>query len=92
MTVDLDKVPVSSDVKRADTVLFSESNSRFVVEVRAGKEDLFEKILEDGDAVFARIGTVDAGKKFVALGLDGKKAVDCSIDDLKKVWQKPLDW
>jgi len=88
----LDKVPVSSDVKRADTVLFSESNSRFVVEVRAGKEDLFEKILEDGDAVFARIGTVDAGKEFVALGLDGKKAVDCSIDDLKKVWQKPLDW
>ena len=92
MKVDLKKVPVSNDVKRNDTLLFSESNSRFVVEARKGKEKDFEKILRDEDAVFAKIGSVEKGKVFVVTGLNGKKVVQSSIEDLKKAWQKPLDW
>ncbi len=92
MQIDLAKLPRSPEVARNDEALFSESNSRFVVEVRKGKEKDFEKILSSGFAVFARVGEVSKSEKFVVKGLQGKIVVDASINELKQAWKKPLDW
>jgi len=86
--IDLKKVPTS--LKRNDKILFSESNSRFLVEVKKGKEKEFEKIMEGN--VFAKIGEVTADKKLVISGLKGKPVVEENFNELKKVWKSTFDW
>ena len=92
MKIDLKKVPASKDAGRNNAVLFSESNSRFVVEVKKGCDNKFEFLLARNGIVFGKIGQVSAGKEFVVAGLDGKTAIRAGVDDLKKAWKKPLDW
>ena len=75
---------------RDDFVLFSESNSRFIVEVEKKKQKAFEKILKG--IPFGLAGCVSANKEFKAYGLDGKICVQAKIGQLKEAWQKPLRW
>jgi phosphoribosylformylglycinamidine synthase len=84
--IDLKKVP--TDLKRNDKILFSESNSRFLVEVKKEKE--FEKIMKGN--VFAKIGEVTADKKFIVIGLNKKSVVEEDVNELKKVWKDTFDW
>jgi phosphoribosylformylglycinamidine synthase len=84
--IDLKKVP--TDLKRNDKILFSESNSRFLVEVKKGKE--FEKIMKGN--VFAKIGEVTAGKKLIVIGLNKKHIVEEDVNKLKKVWKSTFNW
>ncbi len=75
---------------RNDFVLFSESNSRFVVEVEKRKQKAFEKMHKG--IPFGLIGSVNADKEFKVYGLDGKIWVKAKVDALKEAWQKPLRW
>jgi phosphoribosylformylglycinamidine synthase len=86
----LDKVPVKGKVTRNDFVLFSESHSRFVVEVAPEKQKAFEKAM--GGLPFAMIGRVEATPEFIVYGLDQKVCVNADIADLKEAWQQPLRW
>lgn len=81
-----------SPVKRNDFVLFSESNSRFIVEVSKQNQDEFEKILKAKDTAFGLIGCVSKNKQFVVHGLDNKICVEANIEDLKQAWKEPLKW
>jgi phosphoribosylformylglycinamidine synthase len=83
-------IPVSSKIDRDDFVLFSESNSRFIAEVTPENKAKFEKIMQG--TVFAAIGTVNGTDKLNVSGLNGKKILSESINDLKEAWQKPLRW
>ena len=76
--------------KRNDFILFSESNSRFVVEVEKDKQKDFERAMKG--VSFALIGCVSAGSDFKVYGLDGKSCVSADINDLKEAWQRPLRW
>lgn len=87
MEIDLRKVP-RSQVDRNDLILFSESQSRFVVTVDASHRGAFEALL--GDAIHAEIGVVSPGKTFQIVGLQGETVIEANIDDLKEAWQKPL--
>ncbi|VVB89242.1 Phosphoribosylformylglycinamidine synthase subunit PurL [uncultured archaeon] len=88
MTVELTKVPVEN-IKRADTILFSESQSRFVVTVAPGKVKRFEEIMKGN--VFADVGVVTAAQNFAVM--DGEKVVlSAGIEELKEAWQKTLRW
>ncbi len=82
--IDLRKVPVTSDVRRNDTVLFSESCGRFLVSVSQEKALEFEKCL-DG-IPFARIGEVTEERFFECVGLDGKVLFSESVCELKRAW------
>jgi len=84
----LEKVP--SNLKRNDKILFSESNSRFLVEVKKGKEKEFERIMKGN--VFAKIGEVTDDKKVVVIGLNKKPVVNEDVNELKKVWKSMFDW
>ena len=88
MTLDLAKVFSSQSIQRNDVLLFSESNSRFVVEVAAANQAAFEKILVGQP--FARIGEVTETEFFIVLGLNGKPIVTDNIYHLKESWQQTL--
>jgi len=91
MEIFLSEVPYEkTHQKRNDFILFSESNSRFIVEVDKKNQKKFEKLL--GGVPFGLIGYVSKGKEFRVYGLDGKACVGVQIDKLKEVWQKPLRW
>lgn len=88
MTIELTKVPVEN-IKRSDTILFSESQSRFVVTVAPGNVKRFEALMKGN--VFADVGAVTAQLNFSVT--DGEKVVlSEGIDVLKDAWQKTLRW
>ncbi len=86
----LKSVPLSDRITRDDYILFSESNSRFIVEVASEKKAAFEKIMKG--AVFAEIGKVTRANRFEVVGVKGDRVLSEKIADLKEAWQKPLRW
>ncbi len=90
LTVDLDAVPRDEAADRDDIVLFSESNSRFVVEVPRGRETDFEARME-GSAL-GRVGVVTGDDRFRVAGLDGDEIISTDLGTLKEAWQRPLRW
>jgi phosphoribosylformylglycinamidine synthase len=69
--------------------LFSESNTRFVCEIEAGKSAAFEQTL--AGVPLAIIGTVmDSPRLLITSG--GKPLVDADNAELKEAWQAPLKW
>jgi phosphoribosylformylglycinamidine synthase II len=88
--IDLSAVPLSEDIRRNDFILFSESNSRFVVEVPGRKRTQFEQAMNG--VVFARIGKVTRTQRLEIYGLNGAPVVSAGLDELKEAWQKPLRW
>jgi phosphoribosylformylglycinamidine synthase len=86
--LELRKVPTEA-IERNDFVLFSESNSRFLLEVvDEDKRDL--QALMKGKT-YARIGTVTKSPRLRVLGLDGKLVLDASISDLRASWKQTLE-
>jgi phosphoribosylformylglycinamidine synthase II len=90
MTVRLKNVPLAEPIERDDYILFSESNSRFIVEVEPKNENDFEKTLSGVE--FAEIGRVTGDKKLEVYGRDGGIILSADITDLKEAWQRPLRW
>ncbi|MBP7216572.1 MAG: phosphoribosylformylglycinamidine synthase subunit PurL [Candidatus Omnitrophica bacterium] len=73
-----------------DMVLFSESNSRFIVEVEKKDQKKFEQMLKG--IPYGLIGCVKEKPIFTVYGLDGKECVRKEIKALKQSWQQPLAW
>lgn len=71
--------------------LFSESNTRFLVEVEEEKTAEFERLLGERDVPVARLGTIEQGDQLVAT-VDSQVVLDVSVSEAKAAWQKPLDW
>ncbi len=76
--------------KRNDFIFFSESNSRFIVEVARRDQKEFEKVLKG--VPFGLAGCVSKDEDFKVYGLDGKICIQEKINNLKEAWQKPLRW
>jgi len=85
--MDLRKMP-SKAVERNDFVLFSESNSRFLVEVAEKARRDFEDLMKR--KVFAEVGKVTKNPKLVVHGLGGGIVVDASLTDLRRSWKETL--
>ncbi len=88
MRIELDRVPYAGEM-REDYILFSQSNSRFVVTVPKGGRKEFERLM--GKATYAMIGVVTKEGRLKIRGLDGKYVVDSDIDSLKSAWKKTLE-
>jgi phosphoribosylformylglycinamidine synthase len=89
-TAQLPAVPLGETMDRDDFILFSESNSRFLVEVLPENQDAFEQTM--GSTIFAAIGQVNGSDRLEIHGTAGRKVVAASIDELKDAWQRPLRW
>jgi len=79
---------VQNDLGLKDFLLFSESQSRFVVTVDPSKKKTFEALL--GDVIYREIVVVLSEETFRVIGLQGRKIIEANIYDLKEAWQKPL--
>ncbi|MFA4983716.1 MAG: phosphoribosylformylglycinamidine synthase subunit PurL [Candidatus Omnitrophota bacterium] len=91
MELFLSEVPYSAKGKKSnDTVLFSESNSRFIVEVDRRRQKQFERML--AGVPFGLMGCISEGSDFKVWGLDNKLCVSTDIARLKEAWQAPLRW
>jgi len=87
---DLRGLPTSKDCCRVDAQLFSESTSRYIVEVQQEKYDAFAKLMLN--LPFGQIGTVTHDKRLIIQAEDGRAVIDSDIDSLKRAWQKPFAW
>jgi phosphoribosylformylglycinamidine (FGAM) synthase-like enzyme len=75
-------------IARDDEMLFSESQSRFVVTVRPENKRAFEAAL--AGSPIACVGTVTAEGLFRVKGLRGSVILEEKIGDLKEAWQRTL--
>jgi phosphoribosylformylglycinamidine synthase len=87
MMVDLRRVPVEG-VHRDDYLLFSESQSRFVVTVHPENRDAFQRAL--AAQISAEVGRVRGDDRFEVTGIKGGTIVRTTIQALKAAWRKPL--
>jgi len=90
MEFHLDKVPLGEAIARDDGILFSESNTRFLVEVAPEDGQRFEAAMKGVE--FAAIGEVTRGDRFEVYGIKGKRVISIALAELKEAWQKPLRW
>jgi phosphoribosylformylglycinamidine synthase II len=90
MEVRLDAICTRERIGRNDTLLFSESNSRFVVEVAPENRRRFENALRGVPK--ACVGVLTEDRTFVVYGLGGQRVVSADIGDLKEAWQRTLRW
>jgi phosphoribosylformylglycinamidine synthase len=88
--VHLKAVPLGEPIDRDDFILFSESNSRFLVAVAPEKETSFREVMKD--VSLAAIGQVTDSDRLEIYGLAGKKVLSQPLAKLKEAWQKPLRW
>ncbi len=88
-SIRLKSVPMGEPIDRDDFILFSESNSRFLVEVAAENKEEFEKIMGDGSA---SIGEVTTSPMVEVYGVGGKRVIQAPLSELKEAWQRPLRW
>ncbi|MEM2103110.1 MAG: phosphoribosylformylglycinamidine synthase subunit PurL [Candidatus Bathyarchaeia archaeon] len=84
----LKNVPITNDAGRNDFVLFSESNSRLLVEVSKQHNQRFEELMKNCN--YARIGTVTDAPFLKIYGLNEEKLVSAELATLRKRWQSGL--
>jgi phosphoribosylformylglycinamidine synthase II/phosphoribosylformylglycinamidine synthase PurS subunit len=90
MTINLAKVPLGENISRNDNILFSESNTRFLVEIAPQDKERFERAMKGVD--LAAVGEVTKNEKLEIYGVNGQKIVAAPVAELKEAWQKPLGW
>ncbi|MBI2471366.1 MAG: phosphoribosylformylglycinamidine synthase subunit PurL [Planctomycetes bacterium] len=90
LTLNLSAVVTEGTINRNDTLLFSESNSRFVVEVRPEHQKQFETLVKD--IPWGMLGKVTSEPQLKIYGLNNKLIIHENICDLKEAWQAPLRW
>ncbi len=87
LEIELKKVS-GKELTRNDFVLFSESNSRFIVEVTEADKEDFEDLMKG--KVCSLIGKVTEEQKIIIKGLNGKVVIDASLETLRNSWKKTL--
>jgi len=90
MVINLGQVPLGEAMNRDDYVLFSESNTRFLVEVAPEDSRQFEGMMAGVD--FAAIGQVTGKERLEVYGLNREIVLSALIVELKEAWQRPLRW
>ncbi|MBI2598261.1 MAG: phosphoribosylformylglycinamidine synthase subunit PurL [Candidatus Diapherotrites archaeon] len=90
MQIDLSKIPFGEKILREDFALFSESNTRFVVEVNKNRQKEFEEKMRG--VAFAKVGEVTKNPRLVVKGFSKENVLNEDIFELKKSWKKTLNW
>ena len=86
LEIDLRKVPIEG-LDRNDNVLFSETQSRFVVTIAPENKEAFEKSLEGSE--FSEIGVVK-GTSLKIMGINGENVVDLALPEMEEAYKKTL--
>jgi phosphoribosylformylglycinamidine synthase len=95
-TVSTRGVPAADATVPDSVLLFSESPSRFVLEVRP--DDVDEVVRLFDGLPLGHLGAVTGGPdsktppRLTIVGFDGGNRIDAPVADLKAAWQRPLRW
>jgi phosphoribosylformylglycinamidine synthase len=81
----LRNVPKSEDTKRNDYILFSESNSRFLMEVEEKQKEDFEQVMECD--LYAAVGKIKNGSHLSIYGLSDAQIVEVGLTELRRAWK-----
>jgi phosphoribosylformylglycinamidine synthase len=90
LELDLAAVPRQEGLDDDGRILFSESNTRFLVEVGRSAAPAFEKAMKG--LPVARVGKVTNAGRLIVKGTGGKTVVDAACEALREAWKKPLAW
>ena len=85
LRLDLGAAPRTPGLDDAATLLFAESPSRFLVELRPADAPAFEATL--AGLPCARIGEVTTAMELVIVGAAGGAALRADVEELKAAWQ-----
>ena len=85
--VEIDITKIGDDL-RSDFKLFSESNTRWIVEIKKDKQKSFENLLRKNKTPYHLLGKV-TGKKIVIKD-NGKTLVDQKIENLRDIWKNSI--
>jgi phosphoribosylformylglycinamidine synthase len=88
LDLDLKRIP-REPICRNDFILFSESNSRFLVEVSEKAREDFDAIMKG--RVYSEIGKVTKTTQLSIHGLDDAMIVETSLSELLKSWKQTLN-
>ncbi|HEC81396.1 MAG TPA: phosphoribosylformylglycinamidine synthase II, partial [Thermoplasmatales archaeon] len=83
---DVDIKKIMGEALREDVALFSESNTRWIVEVENRSE--VEKILNSNKIPFTYLGKVDGKNLRISLG--NKVLIDKGVEEVRRLWHEPL--
>ncbi len=90
LELELEEAPYrdNPDWRRDDVLLFGESQSRFLVEVRPEHADTFEDLFDDIPC--GRVGKLRDDSMLHVRGLAGNMILEEPLADLKAQWQTPF--
>ncbi|MBI3298693.1 MAG: phosphoribosylformylglycinamidine synthase subunit PurL [Elusimicrobia bacterium] len=88
VSIDLERVPRAKDAADPVTILFSESQSRFLLEVTPEKEKAFLKAMRG--VTLARVGQTIANPILRVVDLDSRTLLEERLGELKAAWQRTL--
>ncbi len=86
----LNNVPFFGERRSNEVVFYSESPSRFIVEIDAKQKGRFEKIFEGLPVEL--IGRTTSKKKFEVYGLEGEDYIIEDVKNLERVWRSRFRW
>jgi phosphoribosylformylglycinamidine synthase subunit PurSL len=90
VTLNLAALSEASDINSDAVLLFSESNTRFLVEVSEQNVAAFAEALSGLPCV--EVGVVNDGDQCIIVGASGRTLIESLIEELRQAWKKPLAW
>jgi phosphoribosylformylglycinamidine synthase II len=90
MMLNLSALAIDGSIHRDDILLFSESNTRFIIEIQPEHQEQFEMLVKD--IPYGMIGRVIPEPFLKINGLNKKLIVHENVYELKEAWQSPLRW
>ncbi len=90
MDLDLSKLREVGALDDPAVLLFSESNTRFLVEVPPADCSQFESAF--ADLPLARLGTVSAHSRLIVTDPTYRTLIDSPLSALRHAWKAPLAW
>lgn len=85
MKIDLNKMRKTEEVTRSDSLLFSETQNRFVVTVSQKNKKRFEELAQKTKTRISEIGVVTGEKELEITALDGKQS-KVTVEELRKAY------
>ncbi len=88
--IDLTGVPHDNEVDRDDILLFSESPTRYLLEIKP--EHLDDVLRRLRGLAFGILGRVTHEPNLVVQSIGGKEIINASVDEFRRAWCHTLDW
>ena len=92
VSLDLQSLARSSGLSDDAVLLFSESNSRFVLEVPATAQASVESLCCSANVPAVKLGEITSTNRVQIRGTAGGFVIDSALDELKQSWKQPLAW